>query len=456
MKTKLLLLAWVIMPAWMFAQNGFHYKFLLTDASGSALANAPVNVKFTLKDSTATVVWEEEHTGLITDAHGIGQCAMGEGTRLSGTAATFDDIDWSAGITYDVYMDTGSGYTPYVTDLPFRFVPLAKYAASADYNGLLNKPEVFYQSGTTEPATDAAQRIYRLGSISVGTDYTDDNVKFYVFNDASGVQYGAGVKLETASGDPGNKTGLSTRITGDGSGYLLNQYNEITSNGTGTQVNFRNAILGDGSGTRVNLFNYIGGDGSGYHAGEYTLLEGNGDNYHIGNYVHLRGNGNGTHVGFNAALQGTGSGDKYGVSVYIDQTAGGTHYGVYASVPKPGSYAAYFEGDAYLSGKLKGEDTGDADLKPYVYGTVTAAGAVENGSSTDGFSVTRTATGEYTVQFDQAPGSASDYLVTVTLTDNSDFGLVKVIRRSGDFDIRIIDRNGNAADMSFSFVVYKK
>ena len=439
-----------------FAQNGFNYKFVLTDDAGTPLMNTSVNVKFTIKDAANAVVWEEEHTGIMTDDNGLAQCNMGEGVKLSGTAATFDDIDWSSPLTYDVAIDDGSGYTDYVVNQPFKYVPVAKFAQKADYNGLENKPEVFYSSGTTEPARTADETIYRTGIMAIGGDYTSNNVKLYVYNDETGSQAGQKIEIQSDASDTGNKNGLSNIISGDGSGYMTNLYNEITTTGNGTNINVRNRLTGTGTGSHVGVFNYLGGGGDGYQAGEYTQITNSGNGYNIGNYMDLRGSGNGLHIGYYAGLSGSGSGDKYGAYIYIAPSAGGAHYGVYSMVDEDNAYAGFFIGNVYVSKKLLGLNSGQADMKPYIYGSVLADGTVEPEGSSDGFTVTYNAPGDYTIQFDNAPGSANYYIVNATLQDNASYGLITVHRSADNFQINIVDINGTPMDMNFSFVVYKK
>jgi len=449
-----LLSALLLMSGFIFAQNGFHYKFVLTN-NDAPLANTAVNVKFTLKDN-GTVVWEEEHVAVMTDDNGIGTCVMGEGTKLSGTADTFDDIDWTAPLTYDVAIDDGSGYTPFVTGQQFKYVPLAKYAASADFNNLTNKPEVFYVSGTTETPLNADDNIYRNGAVSIGLDNPDTNFKLYVYNEETGNQNGAIHLVRANSGDNGNKTALANKLDGEGNGYMTGVVNNIVNSGSGTQVGVRNLLSSSGSGTHVGTINMLTGAGTGYHSGEYTSINTAGDNFNIGNYIEVKSPGNGMHVGVYAGLTGTGTGDKFGIYSYIPETAGGAHYGIYSEANGENNYSAYLLGNMYLDGKITAPESGDADLKPFVYGSILADGSIESNAGSTGFTASKNSTGEYTVTFDTAMPASDSYIVTATLQDNSGFGMIAVERNADSFTVKIIDQAGNPADMNFSFVVYKK
>ncbi len=484
----------------VFAQSdGFHYKFLIFE-NGTALANSPVNIKFTIKDGS-TVIWEEEHLSLMTDANGIASCYLGEGNKLSGTAATFNDIDWSADLTYNVDVNTGSGYTNLISGKPFKFVPKAKYAETADFNKLKNKPVTFYRNGTTDYPIDINDDIYHLGSVAVGDNMLLGDTKLYVLNNNTGIQHGIQVSVSAASGDNTAKYGIKSSVTGQGNGYLTGFYNSINSDGTGTHASIRNRIEGTGSGTHLGVHNFLRGSGGGFQVGEFTQIDNTGNNYHYGNYVELTGPGSGVHIGYAANLIGgatgsqygawtylgvsgdglqygiyneiagsgngeqygtynyiynTGTGDKYGTYNKIDATTSGTHYGVYADVTKSGSYAGYFVGDVYMSQKLLSDHSGNADMKAYIYGNVDASGNIIANASSGGFSVNKTGTGEYTIHFVNPPAGANAYIVVGNVETPTGFGIMSVTRGANSFVVRTGSASGIAADFDFFFVVYKK
>ncbi len=126
MKKAILLLFTILISSLGFAQDGFNYKALVTD-NGTAVANSTIDVKVTIKNSTNTtpIEWQEEHTGVPTDANGIFSIVIGEGNRLAG-ATNFDAIIWGPDFKISVEVDTGSGYTPLVVDEPLQYVPYAK------------------------------------------------------------------------------------------------------------------------------------------------------------------------------------------------------------------------------------------------------------------------------------------------------------------------------------------
>ncbi len=486
-----------ILSGWIsgMAQSGFNYKFLVTD-NGAPLANASVNVRFTVTDGS-TVIWQEEHTGVSTDANGIGIVHLGEGVRLGGTAAVFDEIDWSNNYSVQVELDTGSGYQTYSNEI-LRYVPKAKYALHADFNNLTNKPVTFYYSATTDYPTDITDPIYHEGHVALGTTLTDSNSTLYITNNETGYQKGIYTTVEVT--DDLDKKNIYNTITGTGDGYLMGTANYISATGNGTHAGTRNQISDDGSGTHLGTTNILTGAGTGFQTGEYTQITNSGNNYHYGNYMELSGSGSGWHIGyvsyllgdgtgthvgnFNVVIStgdgdhygtwntvqtpgngdlygsyndisGSGTGDKYGVYASINPAAGGSHYAVFGEATKAGSYAGYFNGDVKISQRLKANDSGDADMKAYIYGDVASDGTVNSNGSSDGFVVNKTGTGEYQILFVNNPNDASVYIALVTVTGSSAY-VARVEKQADRFVVRLIGDGGLAVDDSFSFVVYKK
>jgi Chaperone of endosialidase len=76
--------------------KGFNYQAVARDAvSGNPITDL-IDVKIAIlsDDSPETVVWEEEHTGVHPDDHGLFSIVVGQGTCLT-TPKCFNDIDWS-------------------------------------------------------------------------------------------------------------------------------------------------------------------------------------------------------------------------------------------------------------------------------------------------------------------------------------------------------------------------
>jgi hypothetical protein len=123
-----------------------------------------------------------------------------------------------------------------------------------------------------------------------------------------------------------------------------------------------------------------------------------------------------------------------------------------------GSYAGYFEGDVKVTKKVMSVDSGDADMKAYIYGKITTSttGAIiVTSASSDGFTVERTAIGEYKVTFGNNLLNYDKYMVISTM-DSTSKGFISVSNYNGYFKVLTYAIDGNAADRFFTFVVYKK
>jgi len=461
-KIIVLLVTFVTLASWAQSE-GFNYKFLITD-NGNVVTN-PVDVKISIKEN-GNLIWQEEHTGVQPDDNGIATVYVGEGTRTGGSATAFDDIDWSTSKTYDVEIDTGNGYNAMVADAPFKFVPKAKFAQSADFNTLQNKPVLFYVIGGTDYPTDIDQAVYRTGQVKIGSDGSSFS-KLFVHEDEQSMAIHSQLDIT----DNNSKTGIYSELTGSGDGYQKAFGSYITAGGSYTQVNVWNENNSANSGTHLGTYNRLKGTGTGFQVGVMNEIFNANDNYQFAIYNSITNDGNGehygtinvlggagsaVHVGVFSQLNGSGSGDKYGEYILIPTTAGGTHYGLYVDVAQDSGYAAYFTGNVKVVKKLTSLFSGNADLKPFAYGSVLANGTTETTNSTDGFSVTHNGTGQYTVSLSPSPGSAGAYLVTATLENNTDFGLIRVVRNDDNFVVYTVNTTGQAADMNFTFVVYKK
>ena len=220
----------------------------------------------------------------------------------------------------------------------------------------------------------------------------------------------------------GSSTSTSNSTTG--------LYNFFVSSGgyTGTVIGIKNGISLDQDGKQYGIKNDLNNSGNGFH-------------YGVRNY-----------------LAGAGTGLKYGTYNKIESTAGGTHFAVYGEAEKAGSYAGYFKGDVYTSQKLKAPDSGDTDMKAYIYGSITGSGYLStNGSHSDGFTVTHQGTGAYKVTFTgtNKPTDAGQYTVLANMRYNN-IGFITVRNYNTYFTIKTYYTSGTVADKPFNFVVYKK
>jgi len=125
----------------------FSYQAVARDDQGNVLSNQDVSIKISILQGSAngTAVYEEEHSK-TTNAQGLVNLMIGDGSVLSGT---FSNIDWSSGPYFlKIGMDETGG-TDYSTmgTSQLLSVPYAMYADSAgdsfsgDYTDLMNTPD---------------------------------------------------------------------------------------------------------------------------------------------------------------------------------------------------------------------------------------------------------------------------------------------------------------------------
>ncbi|MEI6695967.1 MAG: hypothetical protein WCO13_07850, partial [Bacteroidota bacterium] len=139
--TILVLLA-IIAVNGVFAQTPqlFKYQAVLRDASNIIVASTPKTVVIDILQGTATgtSVYEETHS-ITTTAQGVINLNIGGGTVNSGV---FANIPWNTNaywvkVTVDAVV---------ISSAPLLSVPYAlnaKYAESANYTNLTNKPILF-------------------------------------------------------------------------------------------------------------------------------------------------------------------------------------------------------------------------------------------------------------------------------------------------------------------------
>jgi hypothetical protein len=107
---------------------GIPYQAEVRNESGGVLANANVNIRFTLHEltSTGTVSYQETHA-LSTNELGLFAATIGAGTAVQGT---FTSINWSQTTKFlQVEVDTGNGWIT-MGNQKLMSVPYALYAAN--------------------------------------------------------------------------------------------------------------------------------------------------------------------------------------------------------------------------------------------------------------------------------------------------------------------------------------
>jgi hypothetical protein len=111
------------------APPGIPYQAEVRSDNGEILANANINVRFTLHELTAngTVSYQETHT-VTTNELGLFAATIGGGTATQGT---FTGINWAQTTKFlQVEVDTGNGYIT-MGNQQLMSVPYALYAANS-------------------------------------------------------------------------------------------------------------------------------------------------------------------------------------------------------------------------------------------------------------------------------------------------------------------------------------
>jgi len=124
MITKILLSALLSFSFYLLSSQvpqGFNYQAIARDGSGNPITNATISVKLSIltdtsgfyQNGTGTYIWEEEQTGIKTNAFGLFTLVFGDpsATKKQGSAGTFSTIDWSVIPLYiGTKIDNSNGY----------------------------------------------------------------------------------------------------------------------------------------------------------------------------------------------------------------------------------------------------------------------------------------------------------------------------------------------------------
>ena len=267
------------------------------------------------------------------------------------------------------------------------------------------------------------------GSNDDGTNNRNVGVGFSALHSNSSGRY------NTASGS----YSLSSNTTGENNTASGNS--SLSHNTTGSS----NTANGSGS-LRLNTTG-----SSNTASGQYSLYS-NTIGYHntaIGRsagYYNETGNGN-IFLGYNAGYNETGSN-----KLYIENSSSAT--------PLIGGDFSTDEvtinGDLEITQKVTAPNSGDADMKAYIYGNINDAGGIRSAGSSDGFSISKTATGIYEMTFANT-GNTYAYTAIASIAYGNGLGFIRTYNVSATkLIIYTYDKNGNSADKSFTFVMYKK
>jgi hypothetical protein len=134
----LLIFFWLVSKSFAQAPQGIPYQAIARNASGVAIANTAVKVRFSIRDSIATgaIKYQETHNP-TTSALGLFSVNVGMGTVVSGT---FSGINWGKNAKFlQVELDPagGSSYTDLGTT-QMMSVPYALYAGQTTTSTIVN------------------------------------------------------------------------------------------------------------------------------------------------------------------------------------------------------------------------------------------------------------------------------------------------------------------------------
>ena len=116
----------------------------------------------------------------------------------------------------------------------------------------------------------------------------------------------------------------------------------------------------------------------------------------------------------------------------------------------------YKNGNAQFNDKIIAPDSGnDADLKPYIYGSISSDGTTDTTASTSGFSSSRDSAGVYTITFGNY-NSDTSYMVLANTLQTSSPIILTYEKYTGYFKVKAFSPTSMPTDTAFSFVVYRK
>ena len=189
MKTKLLLAVILSLNFCLLTSqipHGFNYQAVAINNLGTPIANTALQVKIAILSDLVpgTVVWEELHSMVQTNAIGLFTLVIGSGLRQSGVSS-FADINWAA---TPLYLRSQIYYNSEWKNMGSAQLWTVPYAMVADdLSGTLKKLAV---TGETSPNEDALFEVKNKNGQTIFAVY-NEGVRVYVSDgNAKGVKGG--------------------------------------------------------------------------------------------------------------------------------------------------------------------------------------------------------------------------------------------------------------------------
>lgn len=111
-------------------------------------------------------------------------------------------------------------------------------------------------------------------------------------------------------------------------------------------------------------------------------------------------------------------------------------------------------GELEVTEKITAPDSGAADMKAYIYGSINSDGTKVATACSDGFTVSRLELGKFEIIFDNSI-EWERYVVLATIVDYYS-GIINVRKYDNVFQIHTRSVSYNLNDRAFDFIVYKK
>jgi hypothetical protein len=186
MKTKSLLTALLSFSFYLLSSQvplGFNYQAIARDGSGNPLAGITINVKLGIQADTSVspvILWEEQHTGVKTNAFGLFSVILGKGTQSGGSATSFSTVNWKVDPLYlktQIYYNNAWKYmgSSKLWSVPYSMV-------SKNLSGPIDKLAI---AGTTPLYDDALFEVRNKDGRIVFAVY-NEGVRIYVDDGIAG------------------------------------------------------------------------------------------------------------------------------------------------------------------------------------------------------------------------------------------------------------------------------